>query len=96
MWLDFLSDCAAILTAVVAVYGYGRFLWERRGRVTKLETFLKAWPTGSLPAAVQVMAKLKMSEQQVFEAAFASAHVEITYAASAEVASSALRLSYVA
>lgn len=94
--LDALSAIAAIVTATVAVVGYGLFRWERRSRVRHLEQFLKAWPAGSSPPVLEVMARLKMSEDQVFQAAFASEHVEVQYARSENTPSAALQLAYIA
>jgi len=40
-WLNILSSVAAILTAVVAVTGYGRYVWERKRKERKLVDYLK-------------------------------------------------------
>jgi hypothetical protein len=40
-WLEVAANIAAIITALVATFAYGRFLWERRNKRLRLETCLK-------------------------------------------------------
>ena len=72
------ADLAAILTSIVAVIGYGRYEYDKCLRRSKLEQYLKLQKSdGELigkgqRSILHLMAKLGMSESQVYEASFKS------------------------
>lgn len=72
---DFLSNLAAIATAVVAVWAGGLFLWQARARRLKLEGYLLAQQGGGdqgMRSILHLMSNLAMTEEQIYSAAFAS------------------------
>ena len=40
-WLEIVANCAAILTAAVAVFAYGKYRWDLRSKRIQLEEFLR-------------------------------------------------------
>ena len=68
------ANWAAILTAVVAVCAYGRYVWVRRHKRSRLEKHLKAEKAKETDKGQRgiphLVAKLGMSESDVLEAAF--------------------------
>jgi hypothetical protein len=79
-FLDLAGNWAAILTAVVAVFAYGNYRWDRRSKRRRLEEHLrreKRMGHDDGQRSIQhLMAYLGMSEKDVLEAAFASKVVE--------------------
>jgi hypothetical protein len=79
--LEAIANFASIATAFVAVFGYGKYLYDKKSRRDALEAYLATRPdaTGALHAIPlsEVMVKLKMTEQQAVEAAFASNRVQV-------------------
>lgn len=70
------ADWAAILTAIVAVWAYGRFLWFQRRRRKALETYLRDEKLMAVDEArrtiMHLMANLSMTEPEVLQAGFQS------------------------
>ncbi len=80
-YLEICANWAAILTAVVAA---GAFLWYQCGRCRrreKLEDYLRADKANPKPGlsgkrtVVHLMGKLKLTEDEVFQACFQSKHI---------------------
>lgn len=75
------SDWAAILTSLVATSGYGKFLYDKRRRRTKLEHYLKTQkPNGKSDkkgqhSILHLVAELGMSENHIYEASFNSVKI---------------------
>jgi hypothetical protein len=73
------AQWAAILTALVAVLAYGRYLNERRKKRRKLEAHLKAARDRGVDhgqrTVLHLMSRLSMSESDVLDAAFRSKHI---------------------
>lgn len=72
--IELTAALAAVVTSVVAVLAYGRYLHERRMRRRRLEDFLKneQTPAKDRYSVLELMAVLRMTESQIMEAAFAS------------------------
>lgn len=76
--IELFSSLATILTAVVAVYGYGSYRRDRYSRRKQLEQYLETEKIQNPKPAhtvMHLMAKLGMSEEEIFRASFDSAHV---------------------
>lgn len=80
--LGFLANIAAILTALVAVIGYGVYRWELRRKRLLLEDYLRARKTAAKRegkkgqhTVLHLMAALRLSETEVFQASFHSRKV---------------------
>lgn len=75
--VEIAAALAAIITSIVAVSAYGRYLHERRVRRRRLEDFLQNERTPQKDAfsVFELMATLQMTEAQIMEAAFASDRV---------------------
>lgn len=73
------SDWAAILTAAVAVWAYGQYLWHRRCQTKALEEYLKAEKNRpdnkGQRTIIHLMARLSMTEAEVVSASFRSKKV---------------------
>lgn len=73
--LETFANIAAILTAIIAVWAYGRFLWERRQKRIRLETHLrgeKSRADNGQRTVLHLVAHLGMSEAEIVDAAFKS------------------------
>jgi len=70
-WLTAIANIASIATAIVAVYGYGYYRWNLRRRSKAVETLLrtKNAPGDDSLRVDQIAAALKMTIEQVIEAA---------------------------
>ena len=69
---------AAIFTALVAVFGYGKYLFEQRGRRRRLERYLKrekAKAGRGQRSTFHLIAKLGMTEAEILKASFQSKRV---------------------
>lgn len=78
--LEIASHWAAILTALVAVLAYGRYLYERRQKRLRLEKHLKAEKeTGrdkGQRTVMHLVGELGMTESEVVDAAFRSSCIQ--------------------
>lgn len=74
--LSIIANWAAILTAAVATYAYGRFLCEQRARQRRLENYLrdekKQGADNGQRTVLHLMAHLAMTESEVLGAVFRS------------------------
>ncbi|WFU01956.1 hypothetical protein QA648_17930 [Rhizobium sp. CB3171] len=74
--LEIFANIAAILTAVIAVWAYGRFLWERRQKRLRLESHLRdekeMRADEGQRTLLHLVANLGMSEIEIVDAAFRS------------------------
>jgi len=70
---------AAIFTALVAAFGYGKYLLEQRGRRRRLERYLKGEKTKAgdrgQRSTFHLIAKLGMTEAEILKASFQSNRV---------------------
>lgn len=71
-----IANWAAILTALVAVWAFGYFLWSQRKRRKALEGYLREQKLMRLDEArrtiMHLMANLSMTEAEVLQAGFQS------------------------
>jgi len=76
--LDTIADLATIITAGVAAYGYGSYRVARHKRMIAVEEELarKIAPNDDSLSVSQLAAKLKLTDDQVIEAAYHSKKVE--------------------
>lgn len=78
--LEIAGAWAAIATACVAVLAYGRYLYNRRDRMRRLEQHLRnekgLGEDGGQRSVLHLMRYLRMTEGEVLEAAFRSKRVE--------------------
>jgi hypothetical protein len=81
--VEFVAALAAVITSIVAVLAYGRYLYERRVRRRRLEDFLKSErsPAKAEFSVLELMAVLRMTETQIMEAAFASDRIRCPFPA---------------
>lgn len=74
--LEILANIAAILTAMIATWAYGHFLWERRQKRVRLETYLRDEKNirddNGQRTVLHLVANLGMSEPEIIDAAFRS------------------------
>lgn len=82
--LEVLSEWAAILTAVVATFAYLKFHCERRKKTKMLEQYLKdekllGFDQGRR-TTLHLMARLGMTEAEIFAAAFRTDKIETAVA----------------
>jgi hypothetical protein len=74
--LEIFANLAAIITAVVATWAYGRFWLGQRNRQKKLEIYLREQklygPDEGRRSVIHLMAYLSMTESEVQQAAFQS------------------------
>lgn len=74
--LSIIANWAAILTAAVATFAYGKFLYERCDRQRRLENYLrdekKQGVDNGQRTVLHLMARLAMTESEVLGAAFRS------------------------
>lgn len=77
-WLTILANLASIATAGVAVYGYGYYRYTLRRRRLAVETLLRTKNTRHDDSLTvdQIAAHLKMTVQQVIEAAAESDDIQ--------------------
>jgi hypothetical protein len=77
--LSFWANLAAILTAVIAVFGYGKYQWDACTRRKKLETYLKCEKekgnNQGQRSALHLMARLGLTEAEILHASFSSKHI---------------------
>lgn len=74
--LTIAADWAAILTAAVATFAYGRFIWGQRKRRSLLESYLREEKLmrhdEGRRSVIHLMANLAMTEAEILAAAFQS------------------------
>ena len=77
-WLEGLADLATIATAFVAVWAYGSYRLKIRDRRIAVESLLasKNQPSDDTLLLSQIAAELKLTVEQVVEAAQASNRIE--------------------
>jgi len=77
--LEAIANFAAILTAVVALFGYGAYRWDQYEKRKKLENYLKAEKDvgndKGQRSLLHLMAKLDMTENQLKKAASKSKNI---------------------
>lgn len=77
--LGIAAHWAAILTAVVAVWAYGRYVYDRREKRRRLENYLEAEKGLEIDrgqrTVMHLVARLGMTESEIVDAAFRSRHV---------------------
>jgi hypothetical protein len=77
--LDTAAAISAILTAIVAVWGYGTYRYEKINKRRRLEQHLKnekgQGVDGGRLSVLDLMAQLRMTESDVLDAAFRSRRV---------------------
>lgn len=78
-WASFGASIAAIATGLVAVWAYSAYVLTKCDRRKKLEAYLKDRRSDGdgtyRQSVIHLMAYLRMTESQVYEAAFDSKHV---------------------
>jgi len=78
-WLAIGGSWAAILTVVIAYFGYGKFLWDRRRRRLRLEEYLKNEKANKKDkgqrSILHLVAHLGMTDAEILQASFQSNHV---------------------
>ena len=81
--VELVAGLAAITTGIVAVLAYGGYLHERRVRRRRLEDFLKdeRSPAKNEYSVLELMATLRMTQNQILEAGFASEKVRCVFPA---------------
>jgi len=83
--LEIVGNSAAVLTAIVATFGYGRYHFERVLKRRQLEAHLReekaARHDGGRRTVLQLMARLRMTQGDVLDAAFRSRKVRAGEAA---------------
>jgi hypothetical protein len=77
-WLEGVADLATILTAGVAAYGYGTYRLAIQRRKSKIEALLekKNQPNDDSLTLQQIAGPLKLTIEQVLEAASRSDKIE--------------------
>ena len=79
------ANIAAILTALVAGFGYGAYRFDRYRKRRKLEAYLKAEMARGTDkgqrSLLHLMARLGMTEAELLQASFQSAHIDRKVAA---------------
>jgi hypothetical protein len=94
-----MANWAAISTAAIAVYGYGRYRCDQWRRRKKLERYLYAEKAGSddegKRTVIHLMGRLSMTETEIFAAAFGSKNVSSALALDWDNRATALLFEYV-
>lgn len=77
--LSFWANLAAILTALIAVFGYGKYQWDACTKRKKLEAYLKSEKEKAKDqgqrSALHLMARLGLTEAEILHASFSSKHI---------------------
>lgn len=79
-WLNILASVAAILTACVAIIGYGRYILERRRKEHALVAYLKGLKSDTAKdqgqrSALHLTARLGLTEDEILQASFRNTHI---------------------
>jgi hypothetical protein len=77
-WLETGANVAAVITALVASVAYGRFLYERRQKRRRLETYLKNDPHRGGRSLLDLATTLGMTETEIMDVAFRSQRIRRT------------------
>lgn len=79
-YLSVLADLATIITGVIAAYGYGSYRLDRHKRMIAVERVLarKTAQNDNSLLVSQLAAELKLTEDQVVEAAYYSKKIRGT------------------
>ena len=91
------ASWAALLTAGVAVLAYSLYQRERWKKLSRLEAYLKAEKTKGdkgQRTVLHLVAKLRMTESDVFDAAFRSKHLRCVTTSDAKGRVDALLFEY--
>lgn len=79
-WFSILANIAAILTAVIAAFGYGAYRWDQRKKREKLENYLKAEKATDKDqgqrSLLHLMANVGMTEAELIQASFRSKQIK--------------------
>ena len=74
-----IANYSAIITAGVAVFGYGAYRCDQFGKRKRLETYLKAekdvGKDSGLRSLLHLMANVGMTEAELIQASFRSKHI---------------------
>ena len=77
--LGTIANIAAILTAMIAVFGYGAYRWDQRCKRIRLESYLKAQKSDGSNrgqrSLLHLMAKVGMTEAELIQASFRSSKI---------------------
>lgn len=77
--LGTIANIAAIITAVIAVFGYGAYRWDRWKKCDRLENYLKVEKTKGKNrgqrSLLHLMANVGMTEAELIQASFRSKHI---------------------
>ncbi len=78
--LSTLSSIAAILTAVVAIVGYGHYIWERNRKERNLMDYLKGLKNEAKSdkgqrSALHLTARLGLTEAEILQASFRNSRI---------------------
>ena len=77
--LGTIANIAAILTAMVAVFGYGYYRFDQWHKRHRLENYLKSEKENAADRGqrtlLHLMAKLGMTEAELLQASFRSKHI---------------------
>jgi len=78
--LGAIANVSAILTAVVAIFGYGAYRVEQCSKYKKLENYLKAEKSKGKDfgqrSLLHLMANVGMTEAELIQASFRSNHIK--------------------
>lgn len=96
--LGIVADCAAVLTAVVAVIGYGRYLLTTCQKRRRLEAYLRnvkiAGEGQGQRTILHLMRHVKLTESEILNAAFSSDRIQPVLAQDDEGRASAILFEY--
>ena len=77
--LGTIANVAAILTAIIAFFGYGAYLLDQRSKRTSLEKYLRAEKQGGTDrgqrSILHLMANVGMTEAEIIQASFRSKNI---------------------
>ena len=78
-YLGTIANIAAILTAIIAVFGYGAYRWDQSRKRQRLESYLKVEKTKDKDrgqrSLLHLMAEVGMTEAELIQASFRSKHI---------------------
>lgn len=77
--ISFWASLAAIFTAVIAVFGYGKYQWDAHTRRKQLEKYLRTekekGEDQGQRSALHLMARLGLTEAEILHASFSSKNI---------------------
>lgn len=78
--IGFFADAAAILTAIIAAWGYGCYRHEQCKKRKKLEEYLKAEKLidgdKGQRSILHIVANVGLTESEILQASFSSPHIQ--------------------